>query len=170
MFKAVGAVFVMISILLLSYHPLYRLKLRIKLLNDFIHDFQFMHYELSTNLCSVPELIDILCENSGLSTNNIYQSLKSSVSAQGVTVFYENWPTLLSQYKMIFNPNEYESIVHICDVLGKYILEEQITTIHNAIHILQDGYSSAKEDYREKGKLYWGIGTSIGLVLVILLV
>lgn len=170
MFKIVGSAFVMLSVMMLSYHPLYRLKVRIKMLNDFIHDFQYMHRELSTNLCSLPEIIDLLCKYSGESTNNIYQTLKSEISEQGITVFYESWPIIISPYKIILTPNEYESLIQICNVLGQYILEEQILIIQNTIDILDDGCSSTKEEYREKEKLYWGLGTSIGLILVILLI
>ena len=64
---------------------------------------------------------------------------------------------------------EEDALLSLGDVLGAYILEDQMQEIDTAITMFQNGILDTKGFLKEQGKLYLGTSLSIGLILVVVM-
>ena len=170
MFKLLGSMIIMFSSVTLSMISLYQHQYRIIVLRDFLQDFRFLHNELSSNLSSVPELMAFLSQKGGKTTKNAYQNIYKGLTVHAVALFQEDWLHNMKQYRKYLSSEEYNLLITIGYVLGKYILEEQLAALNNCTRLFEESLSIEKNIYPEKKKLCLGIGTSIGTLLVILLI
>lgn len=169
MLKLIGAFIIVFSSLVLSAVPLFAIKQKIIILQEFIHDFHYMHIELQTNLSSVPCLLEFLSEKGGVSTRKIYQSLKTSLLSHPIALFSEYWTKAFACFGAILSPEAIQSITHLGNILGRYTLEEQLSEIERCITCLEEECSREKINYIAKQKLYIGVGGTIAMITVILL-
>lgn len=170
MIKMVGAVMIIFSVMTLSAIPLCHHKHRMRVLRDFLHDFRFIHTEMKSNLSSVPDLMDHLRVKGGETTKSAYRSVYEKIATHGAALFQEDWCCIMMQYRIYLTSEEYGLLLNIGDILGKYILEEQLSALNNLIRLFEESFAKEKEIFPEKKKINLGIGTSLGIILVILLI
>ena len=170
MIKLIGAIIILFSVVVLSIIPLYYTQYRMRILRDFLQDFRLLHNELTSNLSSVPELIEFLSQKGGHTTRPAYISIHEELNMHAVALFHDDWCRSMKRYTKYLSSEEYNQLLTIGDILGKYILEEQLSAINNSICLFEESLSKEKSIYPEKKKLNLGIGTSLGMILVILLI
>lgn len=170
MIKITGALLIMSSVIALSIIPLYHHSYRIRLLQDFLMDFRFIHNEMRTNLSSVPDLMKFLCRKGGKITGEAYKKIYEMICAHGAAKFQDDWCSVMKSYSKYLSSDEYDHLTNIGNILGKYILEEQLSALSHLIELFEKSLSEEKLILSEKKRIDLGIGASLGIILVILLI
>lgn len=168
--KILGALVILSSTIALSLIPFYHRRYRIRLLQDFLRDFRFVHNELRSNLSSVPDLMDFLRRNGGESTREVYAIIFEMINTHGTALFHDDWCSGMKRYSRYLSSEEYDLLINVGNMLGRYILEEQLSALNHLIESFEESLSTEKLIFSEKNRLDIGIGTSLGIILVILLI
>ena len=169
MYKLLGAILLLSSALCCGACPIiYKMK-RIRALSNLTSALFRMRMEMHAAAPSIPILIQIMCENSYGEPRDFFASIWSSMEEHGAMAFYSTWNIKAKEMFWMLTKQEEDALIKLGDVLGAYILEDQVQEIDTAITIFQNGILDTKGFLKEQGKLYLGTSLSIGLILVVVM-
>lgn len=163
MHKLFGAIMIIFCGLLLSCTPLLKLMERKRLLSELTSILEKLHSELCTSAPALPQLMERVGTE-----HPIVGSIVSEMQENGPISFYDAWHKSIDR-EVYLTEEERNSLHGLGDVLGRYVLEEQLTAIARTLEVLREGYLSAKLQLAEVSRLYIGTGLSLSAMLVIIL-
>lgn len=162
--KLFGAMLIIFCGLLLGCTPLLKLVQRKQMLGEMMHSLSKMKSELCTASPSLPQLMYRMRDH-----GQMFTYLSSEMEEKGPMAFYDAWHYCVER-ELCLTGEEKNTLHSLGDALGRYVLEEQVAAIEGTIPVLREGYVQTKEQMREVGRLYIGMGLSLSVMLVIVLV
>ena len=169
MTKLVGSIVLIGSTILIFYHPVFILQSRITLLKNLIFMLNQIKRELQTYLWSISDMMNHLLALKNIYFEQFIGSVNKEIIEKGAAEFPKKWKENVLQFFPILSKEEQVAIAQLGDVLGRYTLNEQITVLEKTICILEESLCSACDYYHSKSHYSLGIGTSVGLIVAILL-
>jgi len=170
MCKLIGIVLTFLSVFIFVYRPIYNQKQRISFLFSMIQFLKGVNNELRTNLSSISELLTISRTAYGESVQSLISCVLEDVNEQGAAAFKDSWKRNIRCYDKLLSIYEIELLSHLGDVLGRYILEEQVMAVDSVIYALEAGYQSELSECKASESFRVRLGVVVGAGLVILLI
>ena len=169
MIKLFGAVIVFSSCLLLCISPIYRKNQRIHFLHDIISLLHVMEQELNTNMLTLAELIESCIEKSSAPLRNSMERIQEEIAQNGAAYLNDCWIKEMVNYTHYLQWEEQNELNRLGNILGQYLITDQMNALHNTISCLENGYKIAKDELKNYTKVSCGMGIAIGLMVVIVL-
>ena len=165
--KLLGAVLIILVGTVLSILPLMEMKERIRRLMVYADELRAIHAQLSTYGTSIPVLMRALCIEH--TTSGLFAAISEHMDRNGAMSFSDGWKRYINEQAAFLPEQELSALLHLGDVLGKYTVEEQLSSIERVLDLLYLGIGETKSKLREVSRLYLGTGLSLSSILVILL-
>lgn len=163
MIRVIGAMLIIACGLLFGCSPLLKGMERKRVLSELMCGLSKMKSELCTAAPSLPQLI-LRIHDDGWR----FADISAEMTEKGAMEFYNAWHGCVDNTHCL-TQEERSSLHGLGDALGRYVLEEQVAAIERTVPVLGKGYARTKEQLREVGRLYIGVGLSLSVMLVIVL-
>ncbi len=143
---------------------------RIRLLEQLEQDLCYMGSELNSSRMSIPELMEVMQEQCGCCTKPLYTAVRLRMAEDGAAAFEDAWKVAVKQYCSILTDGERKKLCSLGLVLGRYLLEDELTAVYDVQEYICKALTMEKEEYRNKSKVSVSLGAAFGAFLAIVLV
>ena len=142
---------------------------QIKCLQQICTSLAILRGELEAKCQPLPDVFRELCSRSGRETFRFFSFVSAGFALLEERSFFEIWQegvlTCLSQ----LSREEKNELIPLGSVLGRYDLPHQSAAIQRAISRLQEELDRQEKVCQKEKKLYLGIPTAMGILLIIML-
>ena len=128
-----------------------------------------MESELSFRLSAMPELTERLSHSVRPPVKEVFLDLRGDLNRLGEISFEELWREAVAAHPGALGGEELDELKTLGSVLGRYGWAEQCRSLESARQTLAGRAAQAREELRQKGKVYAALGVSLGAFLTILL-
>jgi len=170
MIKLFGALLILCACGVIGYIPVWQMQQRITLLDQLERDLSQMCAELHTSFMSIPELMEVIAEQSGHMTKPMYTAVLEAIGEFGPACFSEVWAESTQKTFICLTEQECRKLCDVGMVLGMYVLEDELAMLADILAYLHNALTHEKIHYSEKSKVSVSLAASIGLFFVIALV
>lgn len=114
----------------------------------------------------IPDIFEEISKNTGKSISNIFIVAKKNMENDNAG---NSWEKAIEQVDLNLNNNDKKILKTLSKLLGKTDAEGQISQIDITQNFLESQIKEAQEEKQKNEKLYYRLGTTIGLAIVIIL-
>ena len=139
------------------------LRLRLRLLTAVIDSLNLLRSDIVGRLLPLPEALHHLAEP--LSTQ--YAALADGIT-DGGRPFSESWAAAFQALDML-TPDVRAALLTLGEQLGKYDAQIQRRALDTCIETLQAAAAQMQADTTQRGKLFCGLGATLGLLAAVAL-
>ena len=141
------------------------LRLRLRLLTAVIDSLNLLRSDIIGRLLPLPEALRHLAAGEPLSTQ--YAALADSIT-DGDRPFSESWAAAFQALDMLM-PDVRAALLTLGEQLGKYDAQIQRRALDTCIETLQAAAAQMQADTTQRGKLFCGLGATLGLLAAVAL-
>lgn len=125
--------------------------------------------ELSASLLPLPTAVDKL-KSRALGTARIfYENVSDKMNEIGTKEFSRLWQTAAEESLATLRKSELDAVCRLGSVLGRYGIEEQEREIEKCIAELDASRKRETDKLRHDAKMYVGLASCFGILLMIIL-
>ena len=143
------------------------LRLRLRLLTAMIDSLSLLRSDIVGRLLPLPEALRHLAASAPEPLSTQYASLADSI-ADGDLSFSESWAAAF-QALDILAPDVRVALLALGEQLGKYDVQLQRGALDTCIETLQAATAQMQTDTTQRGKLFCGLGATLGLLAAVAL-
>lgn len=143
------------------------LRLRLRLLTAMIDSLNLLRSDIVGRLLPLPEALHHLAASAPEPLSALYASLADSIT-DGNRLFSESWAAAFTTPD-IFSPDVRAALLTLGEQLGKYDAQLQRCALDTCIETLQAAAAQMQADTVQRGKLFCGLGATLGLLAAVAL-
>lgn len=171
MFKIIGAVMVISGAFAVGAGGMLHMKKRVNNLKVIISALELMKAEISERLTPLPQVIEMLENESEQPIKNLFTNCKGKIRFLGKYSFSTIWKESVDETSdMDLKSPELEVIKELGTVLGRYDAQQQREMLEHIIKRLEIIQSKAEHEQTVQGKTRTAMGIALAVITVIMLV
>ena len=143
------------------------LRLRLRLLTAVIDSLNLLRSDIVGRLLPLPEALCHLAASAPEPLSAQYTALADSIT-DGDRPFSESWAAAFQALDML-TPGVRAALLTLGEQLGKYDAQLQRTALDACIETLQAAAAQMQADTVRRGKLFCGLGATLGLLTAVAL-
>lgn len=148
-----------------------RLGVRVRAISGLIAALQVMKSEICDRLTTMPELMEMMAENTDAPVNSLFISCESQMKNLGAKSFYFIWKNAVAtSVQLELREPEKATLAELGHVLGRYDIKEQGNAISAAIRRFEHYLKLAEDEKKGQGKVHAVLGLATGFFAVIILI
>ena len=145
------------------------LRHRLVVMEQMLSDLTRMRHELNSEHLSVPELMELMLSFAGNETLALYRNVHHAMHLNGVACFTDVWQRSVEAELVALQSTEREAIGALGEILGQYLLEDQLTAIDTVCGKLRESISSLKTIAENKMRVSLSFAVAVSLMVAVLL-
>lgn len=171
MLRIIGCVLVVACTTTFGISCASRLSVRVRAVAGIITSLEVMKSEICDRLTPMPELMELLAQQTDPPVNGFFSSCVTQMENLGVKSFYFIWKNAVeSSPQMELRPAEARTLIDLGHVLGRYDTEAQGNAIAYAIRRFEHYLKLAEDERKSQGKVHAALGVAAGFFAVIILI
>lgn len=143
------------------------LRLRLRLLTAVIDSLNLLRSDIVGRLLPLPEALRHLAAGAPEPLSTQYAALADGIT-DGGRPFSESWAAAFQALDML-TPDVRAALLTLGEQLGKYDAQLQRTALDACIETLQAAAAQMQADTTQRGKLFCGLGATLGLLAAVAL-
>lgn len=144
------------------------LRLRLRLLTAVIDSLNLLRSDIIGRLLPLPEALRHLAAGAPEPLSTQYAALADGITEDGGRPFSESWAAAFQALDML-TPDVRAALLTLGEQLGKYDAQIQRRALDTCIETLQAAAAQMQADTTQRGKLFCGLGATLGLLAAVAL-
>ena len=169
MLRAAGAVCLILSGTLAGVDMVKRRRTHCRLLEELILSLGLMRGEIAGNLTPLPEVLELLGHRGPVRMQPFYNAVYTGLSALDEHSLPEIWRDACEKALPELTALETEWFCGLSGSLGVYDAAQQARALDACMKNFQCELERCREELRQKGSVYMGLGVSAGVLAAVLL-
>ena len=169
MMKIVGSLMLLCGCTGIGLQQVKKMDKRVRTIQSMICGLEVMERELSFRVPLLEEILLAAVRSTEGVTRDFFSFCREELSKNQDKPFVEIWNSAVREQLIYLKESDLDAILALGDILGRYDCEGQQLAIGRAHSALEQVLSSALAERSSRGKVYRVLSTTVGALLVILL-
>jgi len=171
MIKLAGAILLITGTVLCGYMSVSKMHRRVKSLNSIAASLSLMESEIADRLTPIPELMEILSDDTFYPASFIYSGVAKRLGMLGEVSFSEIWCMAVDdENALMLSPEERKLLRGLGFSLGKYSIYEQKKAVEYVRRKMEEHALRADAEREKNARVQAVLGLAAGIFTVIIFI